>query len=124
MPLNYNSDDAYPRSPGLVPIQPRATPSPSPPPCVTQQPVAIAAEKVRGRKYTRPSQGDHVLIRVMEPNKPDIARQVGERALNSDSSSEADDEDIEEQPQISAVDASQVAAVRGDQYDELSQECL
>lgn len=76
----------------------------------------LTAEKFRGRKKTRPSQGDHVLIRVMEPNKPDIAQQVGERALNSDSGSEADDEDIEEQ--------SQVAVVRGNQYDELSQECL
>ncbi|KAF2240290.1 hypothetical protein BU26DRAFT_589638 [Trematosphaeria pertusa] len=105
MSLNYNSDDACPRSPGLVPVRLRATPSPSPPPCVTQPQatVMLTAEKFRGRKKTRPSQGDHVLIRVMEPNKPDIAQQVGERALNSDSGSEADDEDIEEQSQVAVV---------------------
>ncbi|KAF2003901.1 hypothetical protein P154DRAFT_428059 [Amniculicola lignicola CBS 123094] len=31
----------------------------------------------------------------MDPNRPDIARQVGEQALNSDSGSEADEEDME-----------------------------
>ncbi|KAF2176540.1 hypothetical protein K469DRAFT_400862 [Zopfia rhizophila CBS 207.26] len=46
----------------------------------------------------------------MDPNRPDIARKVGEQALNSDSGSEAEDEDIEEQSETGAVDADLVTA--------------
>jgi hypothetical protein len=34
-------------------------------------------------KRTRPSQGDSVLISYLDPNRPEIAREAGERALNS-----------------------------------------
>ncbi|KAF2183568.1 hypothetical protein K469DRAFT_710766, partial [Zopfia rhizophila CBS 207.26] len=84
MSLNYDSDDAFPRSPGLAPVRPKAIPSPSPPPVVTQQvtisstaqnvsPPASRRCKRPNRRQTRPSQGDFVLIRVMDPNRPDIA---------------------------------------------------
>lgn len=107
MSANYDSDDAFPRSPGLVPVRPRATPSPTPPPIVTHHvplctarqsltsPNASRRRKKSNRRKIRPSQGDFVLIRVMDPNQPDIARQVGERALNSDSGSELEDEELD-----------------------------
>ncbi|KAF2812807.1 uncharacterized protein BDZ99DRAFT_243165 [Mytilinidion resinicola] len=87
---DYNSDDAFPRSPGLKPVRPRATPSPSPPPFIPQQNHTTSSN---GRK-TKPSQGDTVLASFMDPNQPELARLVGEQALNSDSGSEADEEDI------------------------------
>ena len=107
---NYDSDDALPRSPGLEAVRPRATPSVSPPPIVTHHitistsaqnvsPPSSRRRKKPNRRKTRPSQGDSVLIRVMAPNQPDIARQVGEQALNSDSGSETDDEDMEARSQ-------------------------
>jgi len=60
----------------------------------------------------------------MDPNRLDIARKVGEEALNSDSGSEADEEDIEEQSETGAVDANQVTATRSHRYNNLSQKCL
>lgn len=57
----------------------------------------------------------------MDLNRLDIARKVGERALNSDSGSEADDEDSEPQSQTGAVDADQVTAARCHRYDGLNQ---
>ena len=48
--------------------------------------------KKRRKQRTRPSQGDTVLISYLEPNRPDIAQEVGQRALNSASQSEVDDE--------------------------------
>ncbi|KAF2815100.1 uncharacterized protein BDZ99DRAFT_190491 [Mytilinidion resinicola] len=104
---NYDSDDAFPRSPGLKPIRPKATPSPSPPPFIPQQnrtipspenvsPSSQKKRKKPNRRKTRPIQGDTVLVSFMDPNRPDIARLVGEQALNSDSGSEADEEDMED----------------------------
>ncbi|KAF2643227.1 hypothetical protein P280DRAFT_246801 [Massarina eburnea CBS 473.64] len=123
MSLNYDSDDALPRSPGLRPFKPRVTPSPSPPPVVTHririsptlQNVSSPSSRRRkkpNRRKTRPSQGDFVLIRIMDPNRPDIAREVGERALNSDSGSEIDDDDMDERSptaEIPSLDLSKVA---------------
>ncbi|KAF1965108.1 hypothetical protein BU23DRAFT_36241 [Bimuria novae-zelandiae CBS 107.79] len=109
MSANYDSDDAFPKSPGLERVQPRATPSLSPPPIVTHHvplcttpspnvssPTSSRRRKKSNRRKTRPSQGDFVLIRVMDPNQPDIARQVCERPLNpnSDSGSDVDDEEM------------------------------
>lgn len=106
MSANYDSDDAFPKSPGLEPVRPRATPSLSPPPRVTHHvPLSHPPQRVShstssrrriksNRRKTRPTQGDFVLIRHMDPNQPDIARQVGERALNSDSGSDMDDDDM------------------------------
>ncbi|KAF2197001.1 hypothetical protein GQ43DRAFT_227145 [Delitschia confertaspora ATCC 74209] len=103
--MNYDSDDAFPRSPGLVPVKPKATPSPSPPPFISQSVTLSTHQNVsspfsRGRKNpnrrkTRPTQGDTVLIGFMDPNRPDIAQLVGERALNSDSGSDTEDEEME-----------------------------
>ncbi|ORY19721.1 hypothetical protein BCR34DRAFT_581955 [Clohesyomyces aquaticus] len=115
-------DDGRPRSPPLFAVNPRATPSPSPPPFVTPQasiptaqnvsPLSSRRRKKPNRRKTRPSQGDFVLIRVMEPNRPDIARQVGERALNSDSDSEADDDEMDEPPQTAETASSEPAQTR------------
>jgi hypothetical protein len=49
------------------------------------------------RRKIRPSQKDFVLIRVMDPKRPDIARLVGERGLNSESGSDVDS-DMEDDP--------------------------
>jgi hypothetical protein len=46
----------------------------------------------------------------MDPNRPDIARLVGERALNSDSGSEADDEEMEERESEPATSDSTLHA--------------
>ncbi|OJD36398.1 c2h2 type zinc finger domain-containing protein [Diplodia corticola] len=96
---HYDSDDAYPKSPGLQPIKIKSTPSPSPPPFPPQHSAPVVTQTVspttsssRRRKRnnrTRPSQGDTVLLSFLEPNRPDIARAAGERALNSDSDSDA-----------------------------------
>jgi hypothetical protein len=103
----YDPDnDARPQSPLLQAVRPKATPSPSPPPIVTLPATISSTQNVSppssrrrrkpNRRKTRPSQGDFVLIRVMDPNRPDIARLVGERALNSDSGSDAEDSDMED----------------------------
>ncbi|KAF2438898.1 hypothetical protein P171DRAFT_490935 [Karstenula rhodostoma CBS 690.94] len=118
MSTNYDSDDALPKSPGLKPFCPRATPSPSPPPLVTHHvahyptthnvsPSSSRRRNKSNRRKTRPSQGDFVLIRVMDPNQPDIARQASERALNSDSGSEIEDEDMENRSPTEATRTNQ-----------------
>lgn len=48
--------------------------------------------KRRKKGRTRPSQGDAVLISYLDPNRPDIAREFAQRALNSASQSEAEDD--------------------------------
>lgn len=52
------------------------------------------------RRNGRPTQGDWVLIREMEPNRPDIARLASETVLNSDSSSEEENEETSTKPLI------------------------
>lgn len=106
----YSEDDFQPRSPGLERVFPKAAPSPSPPPVVTQvyhPPVSSPSSRRRkkaNRRKTRPTQGDWVLIREMDPNRPDIAQQVSQNALNSDSGSSSDDEeDMEDQVADTAV---------------------
>jgi hypothetical protein len=104
----YADDDAFPQSPGLTAIIVRTTPSPTPPPLVTQVfPLPPSIQTVghpssrrhkrsnRRKTRTRPTQGDWVLIREMDPNRPDIAQQVSEHALNSDSGSGSGSEDDE-----------------------------
>lgn len=102
--MNYDSDDALPNSPGLAPVRPRFTPSRSPSPVFTHRvhyypPPNVSHSSSRRRKKsnwrkTIPSQGDSVLIRNMDPNQPEVARQAGERALNSVSGSESSDEEM------------------------------
>jgi hypothetical protein len=109
--LNYESDDAvkYDSDDVLTAVKPRVTPSPSPTPVVTDQ-VTISSsarnvsspsrrrrKKPNRREKTKPSLSDFVLFRSMEPNRPDIAQQVGERALNSDSGSEFESETEDDQ---------------------------
>ncbi|KAF2709638.1 hypothetical protein K504DRAFT_278782 [Pleomassaria siparia CBS 279.74] len=120
----YDSDEfSRSRSPPLKAVKPRATPSPSPPPTVTHTTVCYSSRsrnvtshpsrkvKKPNRRKTQPSIGDSVLIRQMDPNRPDIARLVGERALNSDSASgsETDDEDMEERSQTTEPPTSESA---------------
>ena len=119
----YDPDDVLPRSPGLQPTKVNYRPVDSPPPFTAQPSSSVssspepsdsgrlseskesgaatkllAKRKTRRRKgRTRPSQGDAVLISYLDPNRPDIAQQVGQHALNSASQSEYEyeDDDIE-----------------------------
>jgi hypothetical protein len=115
----YDPDeDVRPLSPGLIPTQINYKPEETPPPYIPtssssaaslspepsnrksdlQGPDALARppgkKKKRRRKKgrTRPSQGDAVLISYLDPNRPDIAREVAQSALNSASQSEAGDD--------------------------------
>ncbi|ERF71283.1 hypothetical protein EPUS_05335 [Endocarpon pusillum Z07020] len=117
----YDPDeDVKPSSPGLVPTQINYEPENSPPPYFpvyvsssgssspepdtrtnnqegytesAHVPVKKKLKRKRRRKgRTRPSQGDAVLIHYLDPNRPDIAREVAQHALNSASQSEVEDE--------------------------------
>ncbi|KAL5117645.1 hypothetical protein ACEQ8H_004393 [Pleosporales sp. CAS-2024a] len=97
-------EDLYPRSPGLIQVFPKATPPPSPEPVVTRlfhPPVSplSSRQKKTNRPKARPTQGDWVLLRAMAPNQPDIAHQVSQHALNSDTDeSGPDEDDMDPQP--------------------------
>ena len=97
----YEDDDALLRSPPLQAVVVDPKPSITPPPKVTQlfQPPprdqnvsspSSRRHKRSNRRKTRPTQGDWVLLREMEPNRPDIALEASEQALNSDS----DEDDV------------------------------
>jgi hypothetical protein len=113
----YSEEDFRPSSPGLERVYPKAAPSPSPPPVVTKvfhPPVSSPSsspsrrrKKTNRRRKTRPTQGDWVLIREMAPNQPEIAQQVSQQALNSDSESGLDDDDdMEDQLSTTATTTS------------------
>lgn len=102
----YQDDDHFSKSPLLEARVVKATPSPTPQPHVT--PVirhlpnrqSVSPPQSRNRKRpnkhkprTRPTQGDWVLIREMDPNRPDIAQKASEQALNSDSDSHCSEDD-------------------------------
>jgi hypothetical protein len=97
----YTEEDALgPRSPGLQPVIVDAKPQEEPPPIVTQifvSPPSRHSNKSKRRKH-RPTQGDWVLIREMDPNRPDIAHAVSQEALNSGSETEhsSSDEEMQE----------------------------
>jgi hypothetical protein len=112
----YADDDAVLRSPVMTAIIVKTTPSPSPPPLVTpvfRPPPSIQTvghpsfrrqkKSNRRKTRTRPTQGDWVLIREMDPNRPDIAQQVSEQALNSDSGSEDDEMAEPDSPDTAAA---------------------
>ncbi|KAF7503267.1 hypothetical protein GJ744_004025 [Endocarpon pusillum] len=111
--------DVRPSSPGLVATQINYKPEESPPPYIpspsssgsvspepdtktnhqeghTESPRFPAKKQPKRKKRrkgrTRPSQGDAVLISYLDPNRPDIAREVAQHALNSASQSEAEEE--------------------------------
>ena len=97
----YSEDDFYgSRSPGLEAIVVSAKPAVTPPPIVTHifvSPPSSSRRKRSNRQKTRPTQGDLVLIREMDPNRPDIAQAASQEALNSASESEAEDDEMEDQ---------------------------
>src|SRR4051812_43128147 len=94
----FSDEDFRPRSPGLERVYVKATPPPSPQPQVTKvlhPPVSTLTsrrQKKANRRKTRPTQGDWVLIREMAPNQPEIAQQVSQQALNSDSGESGTDD--------------------------------
>jgi hypothetical protein len=105
----YDSDDARPRSPLLEPQTIRYKPSESPPPFLPEKRLSLSPKNTppsspkrskkkakKRRNKTQPSQGDSVLISYLDPNRPDIAREAGERTLNSASQSEPGWSDDEE----------------------------
>jgi hypothetical protein len=113
----YSEEDFRPSSPGLERVYPKAAPSPSPPPVITKvfhPPVSSPSsspsrrqKKTNRRRKTRPTQGDWVLIREMAPNQPEIAQQVSQQALNSDSDTGIEDEDdMEDQLSTTATTTS------------------
>ncbi|KAH6620259.1 hypothetical protein C7974DRAFT_435671 [Boeremia exigua] len=98
----YTEEDALgSRSPGLEAIIVNPKPEEEPPPIVTQifvsSPTSRNRKKSKLRKH-RPTQGDWVLIREMDPNRPDIAHAVGQEALNSGSETESSDEEMPDPP--------------------------
>lgn len=105
----YTDDDALARSPGLEPVIVNAKPEEEPPPIVTQifvsPPSNSRSQRSKRRKH-RPTQGDWVLIREMDPNRPDIAHAVSQEALNSSSETEHSDEDMQDQPSESTTTAA------------------
>lgn len=104
----YGDDDLYPRTPKLEAVVVKFKPSPTPPPPIAsiRQPLnnqnvsssALRRLEKANRRKNRPTQGDWVLIREMEPNRPDIAQLASETALNSDSDSSPEDDEINEEP--------------------------
>lgn len=94
----YDSDDPLRRSPPLQEVKVKLQPSPQRLPFIPRikTPPPYELERQRrgrvGRHKTRASQGDAVLISHMEPNRPDIAREAGERPLNSGSESDMESE--------------------------------
>ncbi|KAH9868520.1 hypothetical protein J1614_007592 [Plenodomus biglobosus] len=115
----YDDSDVRIGSPLLEAVVVRTTPSPSPTPVVTQpyKPLSLnhspnsssrRVSKSCSRRRTRPTQGDWVLIRQMDPNRPDIAQQVSERALDSGSGSESDEDDDAEMEDISPGTANRI----------------
>ncbi|OAL05876.1 hypothetical protein IQ06DRAFT_210383 [Phaeosphaeriaceae sp. SRC1lsM3a] len=112
----YSDDDFAPRSPQLQPVHIKATPSPSPPPVITKNypptvssPSSSRRQRKANRRKTRPTQGDWVLIREMAPNQPDIAQQVSQQALNSDSSESGHEDDDEMEDQSTTVSGPNTA---------------
>ncbi|KAI4956046.1 hypothetical protein J4E91_000256 [Alternaria rosae] len=102
----YQDDDHFSKSPLLEARVVKATPSPTPQPHITPlirhlpNRQSVSPPQSRNRKKsnkhkprTRPTQGDWVLIREMDPNRPDIAQKASEQALNSDSDSHCSGDD-------------------------------
>src|SRR5215469_9541242 len=82
---------APPRSPGLMKVEPRLKPSPTPPP------FALIPKAENKRKKPGPTQGDVVLLGFLgNGNHPDVATRAGREALLvSESDDDMDDLDEE-----------------------------
>jgi hypothetical protein len=123
MPGDYFSDeDAFgPRSPGLTAVKVSAKPEEEAPPIVGQifvsPPISRNRKKSKPRKH-RPTQGDWVLIREMEPNRPDIAHAVSQEALNSSSETEVSDQDMEDPPIDNMATAASLPAFAQEALDQ------
>lgn len=87
----YDPDAVVPRnSPLLVAKKVNTRPTPSPPPDIplvqVSTPPSPGSGKAKRRSKVRPSQGDAVLIGMMDNGRhPDIATQAGQQPLPSDS---------------------------------------
>ncbi|OWY54786.1 zinc finger c2h2-type integrase DNA-binding protein [Alternaria alternata] len=103
----YPDDGCLSRSPPLKARFVKATPSPPPPPQIT---TVVRHQPIGQRIRTRPTQGDTVLIREMDPSRPDIAQKASEQALNSDS--ESDQEPGSGDDEILDVETSNTATAR------------
>ncbi|KAJ4326381.1 hypothetical protein N0V94_000056 [Neodidymelliopsis sp. IMI 364377] len=117
----YSEEDAFgPRSPGLQAVTVNAKPEEEPPPIVTQ--IFVSSPNSRNRKSnrrkTRPTQGDWVLIREMDPNRPDIAQAVSQEALNSCSDTESSDDEMQDPPSNGMAPAQNLQVIA---YDSLNQ---
>lgn len=105
----YGDDDALPQTPRLKAVVVSYKPSPTPPLLLTVHhpppriqnvsPSSTRRPKKANRRKNRPTQGDLVLIREMAPNLPEIAQLASETALNSDSASGSEDEEMSETTQ-------------------------
>ena len=104
--LYYDSDDALPPSPGLQPVKPKATPSPSRPPVTTQRAAVLSRRRRRRQHNTRPSQGDTVLMNYVSPDHPDIAWIAAQSLLNSTSEASGleDDKTFKEAESPNTID--------------------
>lgn len=87
----YDPDAVIPRnSPLLVATKVNTVPTPSPPPDIplvqVSSPPSPGSRKAKRRRKVRPSQGDAVLIGIMDNGRrPEIATKAGQEALPSDS---------------------------------------
>jgi hypothetical protein len=109
----YTEEDAFgSRTPPLQAVTVNAKPKEESPPIVTQifvsPPTSSRSKRSKPRKH-RPTQGDWVLIREMDPNRPDIAHAVSQEALNSGSETEISDEDMQDQPSDTAATGKMAA---------------
>jgi hypothetical protein len=66
-------------------------------------PSSSRRQKKANRRKTRPTQGGWVLIREMAPNQPDIAHQVSQQALHTDSTSESESESEDMETRVSGT---------------------
>lgn len=107
----YDPDAVVPRnSPLLVPKKVSFRPSISPPPDIplvqVSPPPSPGSRKTKRRPKVRPSQGDAVLIGIMDNGRhPDIATMAGQEALPSDSEEASSSPDTD-----SSMDESDIMA--------------
>ncbi len=98
----YTEEDALgSRSPGLQAIIVNPKPEEEPPPIVSHNFVSSPTSRNRkkSKRRKRPAtQGDWVLIREMDPNRPDIAQAVSRKALSSETETESSDEEMQDPP--------------------------
>ncbi|KAH8700644.1 hypothetical protein BGW36DRAFT_291250 [Talaromyces proteolyticus] len=121
----YDSDDALNRSPVLKPAVINYGPVETIPPFQHKRSPSGEGKRDgssspdssegRSRKHhrihkeIRPTLGDSVLIGILDPNRPDIARQAGENPLRSDSESDDDSRrrvKVSSQPNVTASEVA------------------